>query len=270
MRKVFILLIIASFLIGLISFSFAEEDIITYEKLNNYSEYYSYNETTRRGEDKVKIEVIIGDVREYSITYTDLSGVFHSSEPLYEFDYWVLGDNGYIYTLEESMPHDEKYPFELKKGSRLIITLLPYADGSYGPKQIVSYELIDSNYDVDALRAEYLKATYQPYPSTKKFLRNPENYKGYQVFVKGTIIKQIDMPEWNGFDFRMRKSGLIEDEEGEVYYFSYGIGNVNDNLLLGDNVIIYGGISRTNIDTDDGVVTYPAVWVYFIDLLEDE
>lgn len=233
-----------------ISICFCEDEIVLYEDLLHIGELYPVEGSKLTM--PIKLEVVVGTVKKDET----------STNPNYYYDLWIRGKEGYHYIFETVYTFAEKLSFEPVKGQRLIISVIPYSDGSFSQSDISSYDVIEENVDVDSLTAEYKNTEYHSLPY-KKVLRNPENYKGYPVYVEGEL-------------FHIPGDGrapLLKTEDGNIIRFMYLEEALEYKLLLKDHIRVYGSIwdiqPTYTYESWSGTQTVPNIYCDFIDLIEE-
>ncbi len=248
MKKIIPVLIILMILLCSVTVIAEEVPFITYTDLLRYGELYptvAAKYGMQLGTVPVRIEVVIG--RE--------SGFLHEKE------LWVKDSNGFSF-----FGRVNNLPYAFTYGQRYILEITPYSGGGFGEEEILKYELIEDNADVDSILSAY-KEKFQPL-SYRKVLRNPEKYKRILFVVEGIYFQDLGS-HLGG------KGCLLLDDDENVYFFDYFQKDYDINLLVGDRLKLYcvlGGPDNGiyQYQAWSGKQTVPYLYLYFYDLLEEE
>lgn len=140
---------------------------------------------------------------------------------------------GGFFTLTENwIPEEQKYVLlisPIKAGTETIY--LTDISDYYSQKTITI--TIDHN-------AVYDTTSY-PICSYNDILRNPDNYKGKQISIRGKVLQVIE--GWFGsISLRVGTDGYFYDD---VYYVTYNKDDVKINLIEDDYVTVYGTCTGT-------------------------
>lgn len=156
MKKIILLVILITgvFIPFSIALAIGDNGIITYEQLKQYKELF---DPTIKGVDSgivpVKIEAVIGEV-------TD------GEDGEYSFDMWIKGEECYHYEKKEINKWQldlTAFPEKPAYGQRIIYEITPYSDGTFNGNQVLSFNVIEENVDVEKIILGYVQNCSIPY-----------------------------------------------------------------------------------------------------------